>query len=223
MYSLRMDTAQVLLLALACISMSDAVPITLNTCVNSDSQVCSYFFDVLERAFTSDRNIIYALQRVFYPVRDRSPILLDVEATVNVLQVPDSPCSDEEFNRPLASLGDVMCDTTCTAVSWEWTHQWSRSIINFVIEKEDLGLLQDVNIVAFATALFSHFDNSIFTGEELDPNNITSVQSELVEFNIQIPSLHCIPPDSVMQEAWEDILPWVSWQKVYNNACVHNI
>ena len=208
-----MNTARVLLLASACISMSvQANAITLTNCVNSDNQVCSYFFDALERAFTGDPDIIYALQRVFYPVRDPSPILLDVETTVTVLQVPNSPCSDEEFNQPLSSLDDVsvLCGTRdCTAVSWKWTHQWSRSIINFVIEKEDLGLLQDVNIVAFATARFSHLDISILTGEELDPENITSVESTLVEFSIQIPSLHCIPPESVMQETWEDILLWV--------------
>ena len=210
----------VLIVVCTCISVvqvSHAAP-TLGTCGLPNENVCSYFFSALESAFVNNSDVPYALQRAFFPIGTISPLLLDVRTTVTVLNVPSVQCTDEDFQYQSSTIFtlppvDQLCmDYNCTSMVWRWRHQWSRTVINFVIERENLNLLQDVNFIAYATAAFSSFDTrTIFNlqGSTIRDNS-TSVQSNEVQFSLIIPSLHCIPSEDALLEAWGDILPWVS-------------
>ena len=81
------------------------------------------------------------------------------------------------FINPLGSVrkfGDMptkyVCSMyLCDTLSLEWEHQWSKTISTYIIEKEDIELLQDTNSVAYAAATFNSFDTSVFSddGENL--------------------------------------------------------
>ena len=73
----------------------------------------------------------------------------------------------------------------CTSHSVGWTHQWSKTIISYIIEREDLELLQDTNFVAFSAATFNSFDTSAFSDDEeedlrenVDTNTSSSSSSD---------------------------------------------
>ena len=58
----------------------------------------------------------------------------------------------------------------CDSLQLEWKHQWSKSIISYIIQRENLDLLQDTNFVAFSTSTFNSIDTSVFSkeGDNLD-------------------------------------------------------
>ena len=215
----------VLTVVCTCISvmqLSSAAP-TLGTCGQPNQDVCSYFFNALESAFVANSDVPYALQRAFFPTGTISPLLLDVNTTVTVTNIPNVNCTDEIFLyrsssiRTLPPVNQLQLCTiyNCTSMSWRWTHQWSRTVINFVIERENLNLLQDVNFIAYATAAFNAFDTrTIFNSQgSTTRENSASAQSSEVRFSLIIPSLHCIPSEDALLEAWGDILSWVSYCK----------
>ena len=100
---------------------------------------------------------------------------------------------------------------------YDWKHQWSKTIVSYIIEREDLELLHNTNFVAFAAAAFNNFDTSVFSDDEegIEDDNSTNSSSvsvagdSTVEFLLTIDYLPCRPDDGVVLEAWEDILPWV--------------
>ena len=112
---------------------------------------------------------------------------------------------------------------TCDPQQWTWEHQWTKTIINFIIEREDLDLLQDTNFIAFAASTFNSFDTSVFSrqeGSDLENeqnNSLASTGRKAITFLLTIDFLPCRPDDEVLLNAWEDILPWVS---EYNSQCI---
>ena len=106
---------------------------------------------------------------------------------------------------------------TCNFKQWTWKHLWSKTIINHIIEAEDLQLLQDTNFVAFAAAAFNSFDTSVFSQpenifqDETDQMNssLASAGNAAMSFFLTLDFLPCSPDDGVLLDAWEDILPWV--------------
>ena len=212
---------------------------TFKTCTE-DPDTCSYFFDAIRDRFF-ERSILYTLRKAFFPTRGSSPILFDVFMRVRVEQVPNISCTSSEYpfaNQPITtniSMADV-CNSgtvvtgsdshTCVSRQWDWQHQWSRSIINFVIEREDLEFLQDTNCISFASAffnnfdattVFSNFDTTVFsingesaTIENSTNSSVASIWGEgTLRFFLTIPFLPCTPSEELMRRAWEDILPWV--------------
>ena len=201
---------------------------TFQTCAE-DPDTCSYFFDAIRDRFF-ERSILHTLRKAFFPTRGSSPILFDVFMRVRVEQVPNISCTSSEYpfaNRPITtniSMTDV-CNT-CVSQQWNWQHQWSRSIINFVIEREDLEFLQDTNCISFAsgffnnfdaTTVFSNFDTTVFsinresaTIENSTNSSVATTEGEgILRFLLTIPFLPCTPSEELMRRAWEDILPWV--------------
>ena len=208
----------VLTVVCTCISvmqLSSAAP-TLGTCGQPTQDVCSYFFNALELAFVNNSDVPYALQRAFFPTGTISPLLLDVHTTVTVTNIPSVQCTDEDFQYRSSSIHtlppvDQLCiNYNCTSMTWRWTHQWSQTVINFVIGKENLDLLQDVNFIAYATAAFNSFDTGTLINFLQGSNTRENSTSSEVRFSLIIPSLHCIPSEDALLEAWGDIVPWVS-------------
>ena len=203
---------------------------TFQTCAE-DPDTCSYFFDAIRDRFF-ERSILHTLRKAFFPTRGSSPILFDIFMTVHVEQMPNIICTSSDYpfaNQPITTnirVEDV-CNSgtvvpgsdsyTCVSQQWNWQHQWSRSIINFVIEKEDLEFLQDTNFISFASAYFNNFDTSIFsinresaTIENSTNSSVASIWGEgTLRFFLKIPFLPCTPSEELMRRAWEDILPWV--------------
>ena len=115
-------------------------------------------------------------------------------------------------------MSEVCSRFECDSLQLEWKHQWSKSIISYIIQRENLDLLQDTNFVAFSTATFNSIDTSVFSkeGDNLDSNDemdnasLASAGRGTMSFQLIIDSLPCRPDDNVLLTAWEDILPWVS-------------
>ena len=214
---------------------------TFQTCAE-DPDTCSYFFDAIRDRFF-ERSILHTLRKAFFPTRGSSPILFDVFMTVRVEQVPNISCTSSDYpfaNHSITTnirVEDV-CNTgrgtvvtgsdsyACVLRQWNWQHQWSRSIINFVIEREDLEFLPDTNFISFASAffnnfdtttVFSNFDTTVFsinresaTNENSTNSSVASIRGEAtLRFFLTIPFLPCTPSEELMRTAWEDILPWV--------------
>ena len=194
---------------------------TFQTCAE-DPATCSYFSGAIRDQFF-ERSILQTLRKAFFPTRGSSPILFDVFMRVRVEQVPNISCTSSEYpfaNRPITtniSMADVCNSGTCVSQQWNWQHQWSRSIINFVIEREDLEFLPDTNFISFASAFFNNFDTSVFsinrasaTIENSTNSTVATTQGEgTLRFFLTIPFLPCTPSEELMRTAWEDILPWV--------------
>ena len=56
-------------------------------------------------------------------------------------------CGDDD------SSGVYMCGPQ----QWAWERQWNKTIINFIIKREDLNLLQVTNLIAFCSIYLQHF------------------------------------------------------------------
>ena len=203
---------------------------TFQTCAE-DPDACSYFFDAIRDQFF-ERSILHTLRKAFFPTRGSSPIRFDVFMRVRIEQMPNISCTSSEYpfaNQPITTnirvedvcnAGTVATGSdsyTCVSRQWSWQHQWSRSILNFVIERENLKFLPDTNIVSFASAFFNNFDTSIFsinresdtTGNSTN-SSVASMQGEAtLHFFLTIPFLPCTPSEELIRTAWEDILPWV--------------
>ena len=206
---------------------------TFQTCAE-DPDTCSYFFDAIRDRFFV-RSILQTLRKAFFPTRGPSPILFDVFMRVRVEQVPNISCTSSEYpfaNHPITAdvcnAGTVAIGSNsyaCVSRQWNWQHQWSRSIINFVIEREDLEFLPDTNFISFASAFFNNFDTSVFSNfdttvfsinresatiENSTNSSVATTEGEAtLRFFLTIPFLPCTPSEELMRTAWEDILPWV--------------
>ena len=208
---------------LLCVCSLGAAQLTLQTCGDENSDItCSFFLDKVDNAFR-DETVLYTLRKSFFPTKGALPALFNVFMTLNIVSVPDISCRDPDFKEISISsppeMSEVCSRYTCESLQLEWEHQWSKTIVGFIIEREDLDLLQDTNFVAFSTAVFNSFDTGVFSqeGENLDSNdemdNTTSLASagrETIRFLLTIDFLPCRPDDNVLLNAWEDILPWVS-------------
>ena len=196
-----------LLLLLVGISMPwSRAQLTPATCGQQDREqlLCSFFFDHLEDAFIADPNTPYALQKAFFPVGKLSPLKMDIQTEISVNTVPDIGCADDDFlfrSQDIYSLPNIstLCSIyQCTSSFYMFEHRWIRTILSFVIEREDLGFLEKVNIVAFAASVFNQID---FSRAEIEfPENVSIIdQSDsMVQFSIHIQSLPCMPQTSVM-------------------------
>ena len=205
-------------------SRMSAAQVDLRTCgsVNSDI-TCSFFFEKVDTAFRQ-REVLYTLRKSFFPTEGARPFVFDIFMTLEIQSVPDTMCSDEFYvfgDTPIGNppnMTDVCSIYTCDTLYLEWQHQWSKTIITYIIEREDLELLQDTNFIAYAAAAFNSFDTSVFSddGENLEGNRSTNTSNSLslagkdiARFLLSIDFLPCRPDDGVLLEAWEDILPWV--------------
>ena len=175
---------------------------------SGQQQLCSFFFRQLEDAFTGDADIPYQLQNLFFPVGRLPSLQVDVHTQITFDNVPDIRCTELE--------GTALNQNTVSP-TYLFEHRWIRSIITFVIEREELVFLESVNFVAYTASFFNHID---FSRESIEfPNNVSLVDLSGgdVQFNIRIQNLPCIPEESVMLDAWEDVLPWVSTQAIINS------
>ena len=217
------QTAGVISALLYLCSLSTA-QVDLKTCGNEHSDItCSFFFRKVDEAFRQRADILYTLRKSFFPAIGARPILFDTSMTLEIENAPDISCSDEEYefrdNRisNVPTMSEVCSMYPCGPYRLQWVHQWSKTIITFIIEREDLELLQDTNFIAYSAAIFNSFDTSVFSdeGENLQDNNSTNstglslAGTDTVEFLLTINYLPCRPDDGVLLEAWEDILPWV--------------
>ena len=214
---------------LLCMSSLCGAQLTLRTCGDADEDAtCSFFFSKVNDAFEDD-SVLYTLRKSFFPIEGGPPSLFDVFMTINVENVPNITCKDSSFEFGSRTTSDppTMRDVcgdggstglyTCGPRQWTWQHQWSKTIINFIIEREDLDLLQDTNFIAFAASTFNSFDTSVFSEEgmaDLDNNDKTNkslafVGAETITIFLTTDFLPCAPDDQVLLSAWEDILPWV--------------
>ena len=222
---------------LLCLFSLGTAQVSLGTCGDEDSLVtCSFFFQRVNTAFRQE-SVLYTLRKAFFPTEGSPPFLFDVQMTLNVESVPNIACKSEEYpfrGRPVTSPPTMMevCEHSvynCSGIPqpWSWTHQWSKTIVSYIIQREDLELLQNTNFAAHAAATFNNFDTSVFSNDDLgleeqnatddddddddDANaSVGATRDEAVEFQLTIPYLPCIPDERVMRDAWEDILPWVS-------------
>ena len=213
---------------LLCVCSLGTAQLTLQSCGSDDSDItCSFFFGKVDRAFR-DENVLYTLRKLFFPVEGPSPDVFDVFMTLSIENVPNVTCRNDAFRdisiKKIPPASDLCnnLEITCTNANYslEWRHQWSKSIIGYFVQKEDLKFLQDTNFVAFSAASFNSFDTSVFSRagghlreDEMDNStNIAVAERDVVRFLLTIDSLPCKPDNDVLLAAWEDILPWVSSQ-----------
>ena len=218
------DRRDLLLISIFFCLFTRTVQVDLKTCGDENSPVtCSFFFDKVDQAFRQ-KDVLYTLRKAFFPTEGARPFLFDVEVTLEIQSVPNISCSSQEYafgDYPVSSppsMSDV-CDLLydCERLVHSWKHQWSKTIVSYIIEREDLELLQDTNFVSFAAATFNSFDTSVFSDDDrgLEDDNSTNSSSvsvtraATVQFLLNIDHLPCRPDDGVLLEAWEDILPWV--------------
>ena len=219
--------------ALLCVCSLSTAQLDLKTCGSENSDItCSFFFQKVDKAFR-ERDVLYTLRKSFFPSQGARPQLFDIFTTININSIPNITCSDDDFmfcDSPinnLPSMSEVCSVYTCLPHSLEWEHEWSKTIITYIVEREDLQLLQDTNVVAYSTAIFNNFDTSVFSevGDHLRENEMNSSLSSIdgrdtIRFLLSIDFLPCRPDDGVLRGAWEDILPWVC-HKPY--ACVRTL
>ena len=207
---------------LLCVCSLGAAQLTLQTCgdENSDITCPFFFFEKLDKAFRKEK-VLYTLRTSFFPTQGAPPTLFDVYMILIISSVPNSACNDSiilDFNYEFGESSPETSDSPIfSSLILEWQHQWSKTILGFIIEREDLRLLQVTNFVAFLTAVLDSIDTSVFSKEDnnLDSdekNNASLALAErgTLEFLLTIDSLPCRPDDNVLLTAWEDILPWVS-------------
>ena len=206
---------------LLCACSLGAAQLTLQTCgdENSDITCPFFFFEKLDKAFRKEK-ILYTLRTSFFPTQGAPPTLFDIYMILIISSVPNSACNDSilDFNFEFGESSPETSDAPIfSSLILEWQHQWSKTILGIIIEREDLRLLQVTNSVAFLTAVLDSIDTSVFSkeGDNLDSdekNNASLALAErgTLEFLLTIDSLPCRPDDDVLLTAWEDILPWVS-------------
>ena len=207
---------------LLCVCSLGAAQLTLQTCGDENSDMtCSFFFEKINNAFRGEKTVLYTLTKSFFPSQAARPVLFDVFMTLNIESVPEISCRNSYFeNSSISSppsMSEVCSRFRCVSLQLEWDHQWSKSIISYIIQRENLDLLQDTNFVAYSTATFNSIDTSVFgkEGDNLDSDeknnaSLASAGRGTMSFQLTIDSLPCRPDDNVLLTAWEDILPWVS-------------
>ena len=214
---------------LMCMSSLCGAQLTLQTCGDADEdETCSFFFSEVNAAFKDD-TVLYTLRKLFFPTEGVPPFVFDVFTTINVENIPNITCKDPSFEfgsrttRDPPTMREVCGDDESSGVymcgprQWAWEHQWSKTIINFIIMRENLDLLQDTNAIAFAASTFNTFDTSVFSEEgktdlqnnETMNNSLASAGIETITMLLTIDFLPCAPDEQVLLTAWEDILPWV--------------
>ena len=208
---------------LLCVYSFSSAQVDLKTCGNDNSDItCSFFFQKVDQAFRQ-RDILYTLRKAFFPIEGARPILFDTSMTLEIVNVPDILCKDEDYvfgdnlvsNAP--SMSEVCEMYECGPHTLQWKHQWSKTILTYMIEREHLQLLQDTSFVAFSAATFNSFDTSVFSADDDDltgnatnsSGGLSQAGSLTVQFLLTIDFLPCRPDDDVLLEAWEDIQPWV--------------
>ena len=210
---------------LLCACSLGAAQLTLKTCgdENSDITCPFFFFEKVDKAFRKEK-VLYTLRKSFFPTQGAPPTLFDVDMTLIISSVPNSACNDSilDFNIDFGeSSGSSSPETSDVPIFspllLHWDHQWSKTILGFIIERENLVLLQFTNFVAYLTAVLDRIDTSVFSKEDnnLKSNNESNASLalsgiETLHFLLTIDSLPCRPDDDVLLTAWEDILPWVS-------------
>ena len=214
------------LMSLIClpVQFSAAQP-TLEECGSAGSEVtCSFFFNQVDAAFKDD-NTLYTLRKFFFQT-EVTPVSFDVVMTLTVKNLPDIPCSDLDIPVSYFEQEDYLNTEICQNISTDsqiqlscssyqntWRHQWSRTILSFIIAREHLEILQDTSIAAFSIAEFNSFDTSVFSKENSE-GHVNSSQissdSKSISLFLQIDFLPCMPDEEVLLTAWEEILPWVS-------------
>ena len=209
---------------LLCVCSLGTAQLTLQTCgdENSDITCPFFFFEKVEKAFRKDK-VLYTLRK-YFPTQGSPPALFDVDMTLIISSVPNSTCNDSileinfDFGESSGSSSPETSDVPIfSPLILHWEHQWSKTILGFIIERENLVLLQFTNFVAFLTAVLDRIDTSVFSkeGNNLKSNSESNASLalagiETLDFLLTIDSLPCRPDDDVLLTAWEDILPWVS-------------
>ena len=208
---------------LLCACSLGATQFTLQTCgdENSDITCPFFFFEKLDKAFRKE-NVLYTLKKSFFPSQGSPPALFDVDMTLIISSVPNSACNDSilDFNLEFGESSrspETSDEPIFSPHLLHWEHVWSKTILGFIIERENLMLLQYTNFLAFLTGLLDFIDTSVFSKEDNNlksnsDNNASLALSgiETLDFLLTIDSLPCRPDDDVLLTAWEDILPWVS-------------
>lgn len=226
---------------LMCMSSLCGAQLTLQTCDDSDEDVtCSFFFSEVN-ATLKDDTVLYTLRKSFFPTEGALPSLFDVFTTINVENIPNITCKDPSFEfgsritRNPPTMREVCEDDgssgayTCGPRQWAWEHQWSKTFINYIIEREDLDLLQDTNLIAFVASTFNSFDTSVFSDQgKIDlvnemNNSLASAEKESITMLLTIDFLPCAPDEQVLLTAWEDILPWVCVLESAHNCMVWSV
>ena len=206
---------------LLCACSLDAAQFTLQTCgdENSDITCPFFFFEKLDKAFRKEK-VLYTLRKSFFPAQGAPPALFYVDMTLFISSVPNSVCNDSmlDFSFEFGESSPETSDAPIfSPLLLHWEHVWSKTILGFIIERENLVLLQNTNFVAFLTAVLDRIDTSVFSKEDNDLKNNSESNASLalagtgtLDFLLTIDSLPCRPDDNVLLSAWEDILPWVS-------------
>ena len=206
---------------LLCACSLGAAQLTLQTFgdENSDITCPFFFFEKLDKAFRKEK-VLYTLRKSFFPAQGAPPALFDVDMTLFISSVPNSTCNDSmlDFNFEFGESSPETSDAPIfSPLLLHWEHVWSKTILCFIIERENLVLLQNTNFVAFLTDVLDRIDTSVFSkeGNNLKSNSESNASLALagtgtLDFLLTIDSLPCRPDDDVLLTAWEDILPWVS-------------
>ena len=210
----------IILLAFLC--SPGTAQVHLRTCGDEDSVVtCSFFFGKVNEAFRQ-RNVLYTLRKAFFPSEGNLSPLFVVAMTLDVENVTRIACKDKNYEFGNSSVDsppsmDEVCSIyDCGPLTLGWRHQWSKTVISYIIKREDLDLLKNTSFNAFAAAAFSTFDAVIDHLGKLRVNGTTNISSlgatrdDTVQLHLIIPELPCRPDNGVLLDAWEDILPWVS-------------
>ena len=184
-----------------------------------EREICCYLFILLNEVDVAfrQRDVLYTLRKEFFPSEGALPFLVDVAVFIEIESVPNVSCNSEEYTFRDYSISSPPSMSECAPLMYDWKHQWRKTIVSYIIEREDLELLHNTNFVAFAAAAFNNFDTRVFSDDEegIEDDNSTNSSSvsvaggSTVEFLLTIDYLPCRPDDGVVLEAWEDILPWV--------------
>ena len=178
--------------------------------------VCSYFFDAVETALVNDTSALYTLQRAFFPEGQQRPNVIDIYVTLILEQAVDLSCDSELNDYRDRSIAEVrgldlsnICNgsNNCTRREYRWHHVWTSAVLTNVIERESLGLISSINTVAYVTRLYSESQTGVIITSQ-----VTDFQPRETAFlELNIPNLLCLPnnTEATLQNAWEDILPWV--------------
>ena len=203
--------------------------VSLSTCGDKDSDVsCSFFPSKIDEAFR-DKTVLYTLRNIFFPAKGGTPARFKVFTTIQVKHIPKITCKDPSNlfgNRSVSQLPKMreVCTRNayeCGPQEWKWEHQWSKTIIRYIIESEHLHFLQYTNFVAFITSKFDTMDTSVFSEPKKKniydadtthnkTSSLASTKRDSINFVLKINFLPCTPDDSILLNALENILPWVS-------------
>ena len=216
-----MLTAAVSVSILMCFCSLSTAQLDLKTCGNETSVVtCPFFFSKVNDAFRQP-NVLYTLRKAFFPADGNTPVIFGVHMTLNIENSTNIACKDKDYRFGNVSvdtpptMDEVCSDYECVPLQFGWEHEWSKTVISYVIKREDLDLLQATNFNSYVATKFNTFDLVLenLAGLQENGTNSTSLgvtREDTVWFHLVIPELPCQPDKDVLQDAWEDILPWVS-------------